>query len=1031
MKKSFARLLMILLFSCLFLLCSSSFAEDQDMAVIDVTVTGSTVTATYITDRTSELVVELGEDSPVILRREVGKGIGEAVFSDVSLPEYFSVKAWLEDPASDDMSDSFTSALYTESIQLMLRKTPDDFQGCPTLQLQGGENAFLAMKEGSKIISTEDMEVSGWGEDLSPETLVISGASQAVKELQAGDEICLADTDDGKYAFMKVESIDIDGDTVTLTGAADYEATDSILHFDSGLLIAEHDIAINIDHTSSNTSDEGHVTLTGKLEVDIAFQIAWDITLKDPNYLFYCKLILQTAGSDGNDQMTATVTGKMDEEIPIPLPGISLVGIPGILEVSPLLKFPITLTDAEGEFDMYFGSSLRLLACPTEKSSEMVNLPPDFQVKSMSGEASLGIYLGLSMTPIQFIAEFDAGNYVAGIVKAKLKGGETTGGSAGDESLHACIRTDNGKEYPNCVCGTFGAAWKYRWKVSLLSVFSYKIDLPLYTKASEKWHWYKSLTFGDGAFNQDCPHWGRKITITVQDGRGKPMAGQTVKVTPAIDHYTCEGTTDSNDQLVLYMPDNEKGRDYRAKTSYDDPDFGTLTAEESFTVSGKAVNVVLTIPNRKTTVRFLDLTSGADPENMPEDIVLREGDTFTIPTQTPTKYGFTFVGWTSDRHGTTPSVEPWQTVTAQGESMIYYALWSRKTYTIHFEGLGGTPVPDDLILYEDESKTVPRIFPKMEGYSFLGWSLEQGAELPDYCAGMKLPVNQNMTLYAVWQMVPVVAVTITYDPNGGTGELPVQYASMGNPCRVTFGQPERQGYSLLGWSTDSAAEMPEYLGGDELIPTSDMTLYAVWQINPLITYTISYDAGRGVGAPDTQYVPDGETVLLSKQIPTYEGHKFAAWQSSENGSLWLPGDWYSRRITTVMTAIWEPDYRIIKGDGSYWRRGSTASLEMLCNGDFDLFTALMVDGEQVPGDGYVVSRGSTLVALTPQWLETLSNGKHTLVFVYEDGESNEATFRIGKLPLTGDSFPLHWLILGMTIALFGGLMARKSLKNAR
>ena len=1021
LKRIFSLLLMIVLV----LLCQISFAEGQDMAVMDVTVDGSTVTATYVTDRASRLVIQLGENDPITLCKEVDKGIGEAVFTGVSLPEYFSLKAWLEDAASDELSQDYTTQLYTESIQLMLRKTPEDFPDYPTLLLQ--DDAFLVMKEGSTILSAENLEIAGWEEDdLTPETLVISSATEEIKALQAGTDLCLWDETANRYAFLRIESIEIQGDTVTLHGVQDYEPTDSLLHFDSGLLNGTLKIPINIDHTSSNTSDEGHISLTGNLEVMIAFHIAWDISLKDPNYLVYCKLILETAGSNGNDQMTAKVTGKMEEEIPIPLPGISLVGIPGILEVSPLLNFPITLKDAEGEFDLYFGSVACICLTPDEKYCEMVNLPPDFQVKSMSGEASLGVYLGLSMTPIQFIAEFDAGNYVAGIVKAKLNGGEKSGGNAGDENLHACIRTDNGKEYPNCVGGTFGIAWKYRWKISLFTVLSYHVDLPLYTGASEKWHWYKSLTFGDGAFDKDCPHWGRKVTITVLDGWGKPLAGQEVKVTPAADHYTFQGTTNAQGQLVLYLPDNDTGKQYLAKTSFEDQDWGTLTAEKSFSVSGKPVEVVLTIPNRKTTVRFLDLTSGADPENMPENIVLKEGNTFTIPTQTPSKYGFTFIGWSDDRHGTVPSVQPGETVTAQGESMVYYAIWSLNTYTVHFVGLGGTPVPDDLVSHQDESRTVPNIIPKKEGCSFLGWSLEEGAEIPDYCIRMKLPANQDLTLYAVWQLVPVVAVKITYDPNGGTGELPIQYASMGNPCRVTFGEPERQGYSLLGWSTDPNADMPEYLGGAELIPTGDMTLYAVWQANPLIVYTVSYDVGRGTGAPATQYVPDGETILLSSQVPTWEGHTFAAWQSSENGSLWLPGDWYSRRITTVMKAIWEPDYRIIQGDGSYWQRGSSLSLKMLCNGDYDLFTGIRVDGEEVPGDGYVVSRGSTQIALTPQWLETLADGKHSLVFLYTDGESNQGTFRIGKLPPTGDSFPLGWLVLGLGITLGGmGMILKK------
>ena len=104
------------------------------------------------------------------------------------------------------------------------------------------------------------------------------------------------------------------------------------------------------------------------------------------------------------------------------------------------------------------------------------------------------------------------------------------------------------------------------------------------------------------------------------------------------------------------------------------------------------------------------------------------------------------------------------------------------------------------------------------------------------------------------------------------------------------------------------------------------------------------------------------------------------------------------------------DYKTIKGSGAKWEKGSGNSLQFTANGPFRKFKELRVDGKVVDPSNYTVKEGSTIVTLKASYLQSLSTGKHTIQFVYTDGETDgEDTFRIynsGSNPSTSDSMDL-------------------------
>lgn len=79
---------------------------------------------------------------------------------------------------------------------------------------------------------------------------------------------------------------------------------------------------------------------------------------------------------------------------------------------------------------------------------------------------------------------------------------------------------------------------------------------------------------------------------------------------------------------------------------------------------------------------------------------------------------------------------------------------------------------------------------------------------------------------------------------------------------VTLPTPTREGHDFLGWAVSKTATSGTT---GTYTPSSNVTLYAIWKIK---TYTISYNANGGKGAPASQTKTHGVNIKLSTTVPT-------------------------------------------------------------------------------------------------------------------------------------------------------------------
>ena len=146
--------------------------------------------------------------------------------------------------------------------------------------------------------------------------------------------------------------------------------------------------------------------------------------------------------------------------------------------------------------------------------------------------------------------------------------------------------------------------------------------------------------------------------------------------------------------------------------------------------------------------------------------------------------------------------------------------------------------------------------------------------------------------------------TITYNANGGNGAPSNQIKKHGENITLSSVKPAKTGYTFTGWNTSSNGSGTSYSSGGTYSNNSNVTLYAQWKAN---TYTITYNANGGSGAPSNQTKKHGENITLSSVKPTKTGYTFTGWNTSSNGSgtSYSSGGTYSNNSNVTLYAQWQ------------------------------------------------------------------------------------------------------------------------------
>lgn len=268
--------------------------------------------------------------------------------------------------------------------------------------------------------------------------------------------------------------------------------------------------------------------------------------------------------------------------------------------------------------------------------------------------------------------------------------------------------------------------------------------------------------------------------------------------------------------------------------------------------------------------------------------------TVTLPT--PTRTGYTFLGWTGEGI-TTPQPNVTIPKGSTGDK-TYIENWKLTEYNITMDLNGGSGETTLLYTVIDDEFALPT--PTRNGYEFVGWT---GERITTPQTSVKIPKGStgNKAYTANWK---VIRYTITLVTNGGAVIASIRYTVEDS---VTLPiPPDRPGYEFAGWVLDGSGQFPST---PMIIPagsTGDRLYKAEWRV---ATYTITY-VSHGKAYNWVQYTINNQVYFgTPEEDPSYylPGYTFVGWKidgvEGTPRSYMLPKGSYGNRTATM---LWEP-----------------------------------------------------------------------------------------------------------------------------
>ena len=276
------------------------------------------------------------------------------------------------------------------------------------------------------------------------------------------------------------------------------------------------------------------------------------------------------------------------------------------------------------------------------------------------------------------------------------------------------------------------------------------------------------------------------------------------------------------------------------------------------------------------------------------------------------------------------------------------------TYTVSFDANGGTGAMTDVTDVSGEYTLPANGFTAPAGKQFKAWSVG-GSEK---AVGDKITVTANTTVTAVWENIPVVTYTVSFDANGGTGSMADVTGVSGEYTLPANGFTAPAGKQFKAWSVGGS----EKAVGDKITVTANTTVTAVWENTPVVTYTVSFDANGGTGTMADVTGVSGEYTLPANGFTAPAGKQVKAW--SVGGVEKAAGDKITVTANTTVTAVWEAIEYNVTVTGGTASVGAGTPITKATMGTTVTLTAGVAPTGKVFDKWEVVSGGITLADAT-------------------------------------------------------------------
>ena len=294
-------------------------------------------------------------------------------------------------------------------------------------------------------------------------------------------------------------------------------------------------------------------------------------------------------------------------------------------------------------------------------------------------------------------------------------------------------------------------------------------------------------------------------------------------------------------------------------------------------------------------------------------------------------------------------------------------------HTVTFDANGQGTAPEKQTV-EHGKKAVKPADPIEEGYSFGGWYTNAACKIEDEYLFTE-EVNDDIILYAKW-MVNVIGLKLHAD---GTKLDGTYYMPNLDTLEPVFEKDKESVESECGHlCTDSACT-----NVITTPPEKGTTYY--FQLD--LKDPSSYDTGiqKVMFLPEIvnkiEASAEDATIELDSDFGTSEHPGLSGSPSGDSVTLQFK---YTEK---------EIIYTISKGADATWTKGSSSGMDYTVNRNisdgktYSLFKSIEMDGAAIAASNYKVSSGSLNATLNASYLETLSEGTHTVKYNFEDGSA--------------------------------------------
>lgn len=293
-----------------------------------------------------------------------------------------------------------------------------------------------------------------------------------------------------------------------------------------------------------------------------------------------------------------------------------------------------------------------------------------------------------------------------------------------------------------------------------------------------------------------------------------------------------------------------------------------------------------------------------DVKNMPGNQTKIYDQNLTLQSNVPTRIGYTFAKWTTNKDGTGTAYQPGSQYSynrdSDGGTVTLYAVWTPWKYKVQYDknvsadssSQTVSNMPTDQTKTEEVNLTLSSNKPSRNGYIFNGWQAQINGKAVDYQPGAKLSYDvddkDGSTIILKAQWTPWKH-TVHYDKNVPANSSSQTVTNMPEDQTKTFDEklnlstkiPKREGYNFVGWLLEYGTAIAVVSPGTAYERDQNGGTYVLKAQWEPWKHTVHYDANGGdqSSVPNDQKKTYEQNMNVATKVPTRNEYKFLGWKA--------------------------------------------------------------------------------------------------------------------------------------------------------